>query len=78
MIFGNFLEEKYSIKCFGKLRTYLADMVPADWVAVTEKGKISFHWFTSQKMFSTVKLVNSHWSNQLEKYIAMLNLLIFT
>ena len=73
MIFGNFLEEKYSIKCFEKLRKYLAifdlyykiflqksieiqatyalpseapkkssstaDMISADWVAETEKGK---------------------------------------
>ena len=27
VIFGNFLEEKYSIKCYGKLRTYLAIFV---------------------------------------------------
>ena len=74
VIFRNFSEEKYSIKCFEKWRTYLAifdlyyiillqksieiqatyalpseapktkrsstaDMIPADWLDETEKGK---------------------------------------
>ena len=38
----------------------------------------TFNCINIEKIFFTVKLINSHWSNQLEKYISLLNQLIFT